>query len=145
MRGLIDTKSNTCTESADVDVTDIRAKVSAHYPGRSDVLIITRHQKSANAVCRCETTTSTEGLHVRERERTDVLNFRYEDGDAERVWLRCPIPCRKVAAGSRDGPGSWCVKGHDKGRERPSGARAIDGSSGRTSQDECGLQTRRGK
>lgn len=35
MRRLISSKSNTCTESADVDVTDISVKVSAQYPGRS--------------------------------------------------------------------------------------------------------------
>jgi hypothetical protein len=35
MREQLSSKSNTCTESADVDVTDISAKVSAQYPGRS--------------------------------------------------------------------------------------------------------------
>jgi len=35
MRRRISSKSDTCTESVDVDVTDISVKVSAHYPGRS--------------------------------------------------------------------------------------------------------------
>jgi hypothetical protein len=80
MRRQISSKSDTCTESADVYVTDISAKVRAHYPGRSGVPIL-RHQKSANAVVGARETTSTEGQHV--KERTDVLNFRYDDGDAE--------------------------------------------------------------
>ena len=37
MRRQIDSKSNTCTESVDVDVTDMSVKVSAQYPGRSAV------------------------------------------------------------------------------------------------------------
>jgi len=35
MRRHISSKSNTCTESVGVDVTDISGKVNAHYPGRS--------------------------------------------------------------------------------------------------------------
>ncbi len=35
MRRPISSKSNTCTESSDVDVTDISGKLDAHYPGRS--------------------------------------------------------------------------------------------------------------
>jgi hypothetical protein len=31
-------KSNTCTESFDVDAADISGKVSAQYPGRSVIL-----------------------------------------------------------------------------------------------------------
>ena len=61
MRRPLSSTSNTCTQSADVDVTDIRVKVSAHYPGRSGVLIITRHQKSANAVVCAGQRTSQEG------------------------------------------------------------------------------------
>jgi hypothetical protein len=37
MRRQISSKSNTCTESVVVDVTDISVKVSVHYPGRSAV------------------------------------------------------------------------------------------------------------
>jgi len=38
MRGPIDSKSNTCTESAEVDTAGISVKVSVHYPGRSQDL-----------------------------------------------------------------------------------------------------------
>ncbi len=35
MRRQISSKSNTCTESLDVDAAGISVKVSAQYPGRS--------------------------------------------------------------------------------------------------------------
>ena len=35
MRGHISSKSNTCTECVNVDMTGISGKVNAHYPGRS--------------------------------------------------------------------------------------------------------------
>ena len=35
MRGPIDSKSNTCTESMEVDAAGISGKVDVHYPGRS--------------------------------------------------------------------------------------------------------------
>ena len=35
MRRRISSKSNTCTESVDVDAAGISVKVGAHYPGRS--------------------------------------------------------------------------------------------------------------
>ena len=39
MRRQISSKSNTCTESLDVDAAGISGKVSAHYPGRSVALL----------------------------------------------------------------------------------------------------------
>jgi hypothetical protein len=38
MRRPISSKSNTCTESIDVNVPDISVKVRAQYPGRSILL-----------------------------------------------------------------------------------------------------------
>ena len=38
MRRLISSKSNTCTESVDVNVPEISVKVNAQYPGRSVAL-----------------------------------------------------------------------------------------------------------
>lgn len=38
MRGLIDSKSNTCTESMEVDAAGISVKMMVSYPGRSDSL-----------------------------------------------------------------------------------------------------------
>jgi hypothetical protein len=39
MRGLIDSKSDTCTESMEVNAAGISVKVSVHYPGRSVALL----------------------------------------------------------------------------------------------------------
>jgi hypothetical protein len=38
MRRLISSKSNTYTESMNVDAADISMKVGAHYPGRSHLV-----------------------------------------------------------------------------------------------------------
>jgi hypothetical protein len=38
MRGQMSLKSNTCTESFDVDAASISGKVGAQYPGRSVIL-----------------------------------------------------------------------------------------------------------
>ena len=35
MRGLLNSKSSTCTEGVAVDAAGISGKVGAHYPGRS--------------------------------------------------------------------------------------------------------------
>lgn len=61
MRRPIDSKSDTCTEGVHVDVADIRGKVNAHYPGRSESLypervlqpsrgVWTGFQKSAESI-----------------------------------------------------------------------------------------------
>ena len=47
MRGQIDSKSSTCTESMEVDAAGIIGKVSAHYPGRS---VLKSGQKSAEGI-----------------------------------------------------------------------------------------------
>ena len=38
MRRQQDSKSSSCTETAEVDVAGISVEVSAHYPGRSPVV-----------------------------------------------------------------------------------------------------------
>lgn len=68
MRRQISSKSNTCTECADVDVTDISVKVGVHYPGRS----VGNRQKSAKAIV--EHLDRAEGPNVMERHRN--LTFR---------------------------------------------------------------------
>jgi len=39
MRRQVSSKSDTCTESLDVNAAGISGKVSAHYPGRSVALL----------------------------------------------------------------------------------------------------------
>ena len=39
MRRQLSLKSDTCTESMDVDAVGISVKVGAHYPGRGDLMI----------------------------------------------------------------------------------------------------------
>ena len=79
MRRLISSKSDTCTESADVDVTDINVKVSAHYPGRSGMPMWIP-EVSRSHRWRENPTICAEGLNV--IERPNDLNFRHDERDA---------------------------------------------------------------
>jgi hypothetical protein len=63
MRRQISSKSNTCTESFDVDAASISGKVDTQYPGRSVILPC-----ASNAERRCD-------------EMTEVSRGRSRSGD----------------------------------------------------------------
>lgn len=87
MRGLLNSKSETCTESMEVDAAGINAKASAHYPGISVSLSlirttdVERHREGLAEVSRGHSRhiDRAEGPNVKERQ--SVLNFDGE-GDA---------------------------------------------------------------
>ena len=72
MRRRISSKSDTCTESLDVDAAGISVKVSAQYPGRSVIL------PCASAVerRRDEMAEVSRG-HSRSGDRTEGPNVKY--------------------------------------------------------------------
>ncbi len=86
MRSPISPKSNTCTESVDVNVTDISAKVTAQYPGRSVVWLELSsskdeeigQQKSADGIV--GQATMTEGQNIMMRVGASTFD---DEGDAD--------------------------------------------------------------
>jgi hypothetical protein len=69
MRRRISSKSNTCTESFDVDAAGISGKVSAQYPGRSVIL------PSARVVeRRCDEMAEVSRGHSRRSDRAEGPN-----------------------------------------------------------------------
>jgi hypothetical protein len=96
MRGQINSKSDTCTESMEVYAAGINAKAGAHYPGRSVNLfqplglstsrgVEKDCQKSAEAIVGKQSpvgvTDHAEGPNVKVRQ--EVLNFD-DEGDADK-------------------------------------------------------------
>jgi hypothetical protein len=83
MRGLIDSKSDTCTESMEVNAAGISVKVSVHYPGRSVALL--RKKKAAAVGMRPLGVTEVSRGHIKaprpcrraeRKEEVIVLEFR---------------------------------------------------------------------
>ena len=80
MRRPIDSKSDTCTESVDVDVPEISVKVNAQYPGRSVALpratIAARRWEGAAEVSRGHSRRSDESRRPEQKRRKGELDFR---------------------------------------------------------------------
>ena len=70
MRRQISSKSNTCTESCDVDAAGISVKVSAQYPGRSDFAMSYRHREATGGVA------EVSRGHSRSSDRTEGPNMK---------------------------------------------------------------------
>ena len=71
MRRPISSKSDTCTEGAGVNVTDISVKVSAQYPGRSALL-----RKATIVERRWEGRAEVSRGHSRLLDRAEGLNMK---------------------------------------------------------------------
>ena len=83
MRGLIDSKSDTCTESMEVNTAGISVKVSVHYPGRS---VASLGKKAAAVGIRPSGATEVSRGHIKaprpcrraeRKEEVIVLEFRW--------------------------------------------------------------------
>ncbi|KAF0146868.1 MAG: hypothetical protein FD187_3184 [bacterium] len=70
MRRLISSKSDTCTEGADVNAAGIRGKVGVHYPGRSG-----RLPRATRVERRGDERPEVSRGHSRSLDRTEGLNM----------------------------------------------------------------------
>ena len=80
MRSPLSSKSDTCTESVDVYVTDLSVKVNAHYPGRSVALpratAIVKWRHEAAEVSRQHSRSSDNDRRLKHNEEDRGLKFR---------------------------------------------------------------------